>query len=111
MKKHFWGFALFSFIVGATVFIYAMLIRHVEEVRFDLFRRIPDQILLEMSGIRRADPVRRCQQSFIQFNTKALRWIGSTSNSIRRLPNFFIKGETGPDSNSTLFGCRNRTAQ
>jgi hypothetical protein len=101
MKKHFWGFALFSFIVGATVFIYAMLNTVTfETVSAPIYSQTysPTKSCWKMTRESRIEsfgsPV--VKQAVFNLTSKQLRWELNTSQVDTPIAlNFFIKDERG----------------
>jgi hypothetical protein len=101
MKKHIFGFALFSFIVGTTGFIYAMLsIVNIEEVKVPSYTQTYSptkscwKMKRETSRENLGSPL--VKQATFNLASKQLRWELNTSQVNTPIAlNFFIKGENG----------------
>jgi hypothetical protein len=101
MKKHIFGFALFSFIVGTAAFIYAMLsIVNIEEVRVPSYTPTYSpakscwKMKRETSRVNFGSPL--VKQATFNLASKQLKWELDTSRVDTPIAlNFFIKGENG----------------
>lgn len=101
MKKHILGFALFSFIVGTAIFIYAILNPFkVEKNSVPAFSPADLQVnscwrmKRNLNAKRNNSPV--IKQAIFNLQTKELNWELDTSNVNAPIAlNFFVKGEKG----------------
>ena len=101
MKKHIFGFALFSFIVGTTAFIYAILsIINIEEVKVPAYSPTYSptkscwKMKREASRVNIGSP--SVKQATFNLASKQLRWELDTSQVNTPIAlNFFIKSENG----------------
>jgi hypothetical protein len=100
MKKHFWGFALFSFIVGISAIIYGMFnVLAVEEVGQSYTATYSPtkscwKMKRESSRTNFGSPM--VKQAVFNLKSKQLRWELDTSEVNTPVAlNFFIKDEKG----------------
>ena len=101
MKKHIFGFALFSFIVGTTGFIYAMLsIVNIEEVKVPSHSQTYSptkscwKMKRETSRANLNSPL--VKQATFNLASKQLRWeLAASEVNTPIALNFFIKGVNG----------------
>jgi hypothetical protein len=110
MKKHLLGFALFSFIVGTAIFIYAMLnIVNIEEVTApnyspNYYSKATScwKMKHESNRTNFGSPV--VEQAIFNTKSKVLNWVLNTSNSDTSVAlNFFVKDENGTRYVNSIF--------
>jgi hypothetical protein len=100
MKKHFLGFALFSFIVGTAAVVYAMFnVVNVEEVTVPNYSTYsPTKSCWKMKRQPRESYVGSptIKQAIFNLRTRQLRWeISAPETDSKIALHFFIKGENG----------------
>ena len=100
MKKHFFGFALFSFIVGTAAVVYAMFnVVSVEEVTVRNYSTYsPTKSYCKMKRELRESNVDSptIKQAILNLKTKQLKWeLAAPENNSKIALHFFIKDESG----------------
>ena len=108
MIKHYFGFALFSFIVGTSAVIYAMVnVVNVNEVTVPSYSTYsPGKSCWKMKRESRETNISSptIRQAVINLKTKQLKWELDTSQVNTPIAlNFFIKGENGTRYVSSTF--------
>jgi hypothetical protein len=108
MIKHYFGFALFSFIVGTSAVIYAMVnVVNVNEVTVPSYSTYsPGKSCWKMKRESRESNISSptIRQAVINLKTKQLKWELDTSQVNTPIAlNFFIKGENGTRYVSSTF--------
>jgi hypothetical protein len=109
MKKHIFGFALFSFIVGTTGFIYAMLnIVNIEEVKVPSYTPSYSstkscwKMKRNSTQVNLGSPL--VKQATFNLASKQLKWELDTSQINAPIAlNFFIKNESGTQYVNSTF--------